>query len=176
MSARTARRWGHVDDQQVIQKFPADRADESFGKRVRPRRRHRRANHPAPITAKTPSKAAVNFASRSRIKNLSRQADSPTSISRFRACWVTDRPRGCRVTPQDMNPTGLDLDHEEHVDPAQQNRVDVEEVTRQQAVRLRAEEAPPSYRCPGRAGRMPAAAKIRRTVPPPPGCREPHWV
>ena len=37
---------GLVDDQQVIQTFPADGADESFGERVRPRRPHRRADHP----------------------------------------------------------------------------------------------------------------------------------
>lgn len=35
-----------VEDQQMIQTFPAHGADESFRERIRPRRAHRRADHP----------------------------------------------------------------------------------------------------------------------------------
>jgi len=52
---------GLVDDQQVIQPFPADGADESFGERVRLGARTGARITRAPIPAKTPSKAAAEL-------------------------------------------------------------------------------------------------------------------
>jgi hypothetical protein len=49
--------------------------------------------------AKTASNTARNFASRSRITNRNRPRSSPISMSRFRACWATQSPTGCGVTP-----------------------------------------------------------------------------
>jgi len=78
-------------------------------RRCAPSARHRRS--PAagrtgvlttrvPFPAETSSNAAVNLLSRSRIKNLNRPARSPTSITRFRVCWVVQAPAGCSVTPR----------------------------------------------------------------------------
>jgi hypothetical protein len=47
-----------------------------------------------PAAANTASNAAVNLASRSRIRKRNRSTWSPMSISRFRAAWVTHAPVG----------------------------------------------------------------------------------
>ena len=49
--------------------------------------------------AKTASKEAVNFMSRSRIRNLAAAAYSPSSIEMLRAVWVTQSVTGLAVTP-----------------------------------------------------------------------------
>ena len=43
---------------------------------------------------KTVSKAAVNLASRSRMRNRKRRPASSRSMSRLRACWVSQAPVG----------------------------------------------------------------------------------
>jgi hypothetical protein len=53
-----------------------------------------------PFPLKTPSNAAVNLQSRSRIMNMNRPARSPRSRRRLRACWVVQAPVGCAVTPR----------------------------------------------------------------------------
>ena len=92
---------GLVDDQQVIQPFPADGADESFGERVRPRRPHRRANHPGADTREN----AVEGGGRTsrpdqRIRNVNRPADPPDPrvAAVQRSFWAPTR-RGCNHTP-----------------------------------------------------------------------------
>ena len=51
----------------------------------------------APV--KTASKAAANLLSRSRIRNRNRSARSSRSMSRLRACWVTQAAVGWAVIP-----------------------------------------------------------------------------
>jgi hypothetical protein len=67
-------------------------------------------------------------------------------------------PRAIRVRAhtQDMDMAGADLDHEEHVDPAQGHRtVDMEEIAGQHRGRLRAQELPPRRAAALRRGRDP---------------------
>ena len=52
------------------------------------------------IAVKTASKAAVNLASRSRMRNRNRRPASSRSMSRLRACWVSQAPVGWAVTPR----------------------------------------------------------------------------
>jgi hypothetical protein len=42
-----------------------------------------------------------------------------------------------------VDPAGGKLDHKQHVQPLEQDRVDVEEVARQHALGLRGQELPP---------------------------------
>jgi hypothetical protein len=42
------------------------------------------------------------------------------------------------VTPRDVDPPGVVLDEEQHIEPSEKNGVDVEEVTGDQALRLSA--------------------------------------
>ena len=52
-----------------------------------------------PIEANTASNAAVNFASRSRIRWVNRHPASSSSPARLRASWVAHWPVGCGVIP-----------------------------------------------------------------------------
>ena len=78
---------------------PAGRCPPSAPGRAFPRRPHGVRSTVIPSAAKTASKAAVNFASRSRSRNWKRPTWPASSMSRFRACWVTHAPVGCGVTP-----------------------------------------------------------------------------
>jgi hypothetical protein len=84
------------DDQELVEAFAAQGADEAFGDGVRSRCPHRRTDDVDVGAAKTASKAAVNLLSRSRIKKRNWLAWSPRSMSRLRACWVPQAPVGGR--------------------------------------------------------------------------------
>ena len=103
----------------------------------------------APV--KTASKAAPNLASRSRIKNRNWSAWSPRSISRLRACWVTQAPVGWAVIPAMWTRRRV-LDYDEDVEPAQEDGVDVGEVDGEDRVGLRGEELAPGRSRPLRCG------------------------
>src|ERR1017187_4927014 len=66
------------------------------------------------LPAGTSSNAPVNLPSPSRIRKLKRSAGSPRSISRLR---LLGSPGSGRVggDAQDVDPAGLDLQHEEYV-------------------------------------------------------------
>jgi hypothetical protein len=55
---------------------------------------------------------------------------------------------------------GLDLHHEQDIQALQQDGIDVQEITRQDAGRLRSQELPPSRRRPARRGPSLAAARM----------------
>ena len=73
-------------------------ADEAFGDGVGPRRPHRGLMTRTSMAMKTASNAAVNLASRSRMRNRKRRPASSRSMSRLRACWVSQAPVGWAVT------------------------------------------------------------------------------
>src|SRR4051812_21529664 len=89
-----------VDDQDAVEEFSTDRADEAFGDRVGPRCLPRRLMTLMSMAVKTASKATVNLASRSRMRNRNRRPVSSRSMSRLCACWVSQAPVGCAVTPR----------------------------------------------------------------------------
>src|SRR4051794_14500578 len=88
----------------------------------------------------TVSKTAVNLVSRSRSRNRSESARWSRSISRFRACLGYPRAGGVSAHPDDVDLAGRQLQEEQHVDPSEEHRVDGEEITRQDAVGLGAQE------------------------------------
>ena len=73
-------------DQEVVEAFPSQGADEAFRDRVRRGCSDRRPNDPHVGADETASKDVVNLLSRSRIRNRNRLARSPRSMSRLRAC------------------------------------------------------------------------------------------
>jgi hypothetical protein len=87
------------DDQQPVQAFGADRPNPTLRVSVRIGRLHRREQHLGPSERNTSSKVRQNFASRSRSKKRTRRPRSPSTSSRFRACWATQAPSGLAVTP-----------------------------------------------------------------------------
>ena len=83
-------------DQEVVEAFLAQGADEAFRDRVARGARIGVRMTRMSVPVKTASKAAVNLLSRSRIRNRNWSARSPRSISRLRACWVTQLRWGGR--------------------------------------------------------------------------------
>jgi hypothetical protein len=80
-------------------------------------------------------------------------------------------PRRMRGDAQDVHRTGLDLQHDQHVQALQQHRVHVQEITGKDAGRLGGQELPPSRRCPSRRraepgrGQDPADRPLPHPVP-----------
>jgi hypothetical protein len=77
-----------VVDQQPVGAFGADAADEPFCVAVRPGCAGGIFTTSMASEVKTASKAAVNLASRSRIRKRKVLICSPRSIRRLRAAWV----------------------------------------------------------------------------------------
>jgi hypothetical protein len=76
-------------DQEVVEAFPAQGADEAFRDRIRAGCPDRGADDPDVGAGEDASNAVVNLLSRSRIRNRSRSVRSSRSMTRLRACWVT---------------------------------------------------------------------------------------
>jgi hypothetical protein len=88
-----------ADDQHSDQHLPPNRADPPLGEGVRPRWLHRRAQHPDPFAGED----RVERGSEPRV-TIADQESEPAGmlakLQRFRACWVTHAPAGCRVRPR----------------------------------------------------------------------------
>jgi hypothetical protein len=98
----------------------------------------------APMSVNTESNAAVN----SRVAIADQEPDRGGPLAQVHnqvACLLRD-PRPARMTgnPEDVHTPGVELHHEEHIQPSQQDSVDVDEVAGQQPVRLRAQELLPT--------------------------------
>jgi hypothetical protein len=86
-------------DEQPVEALASCGADKPLGERVPRGARTGVLMTRAPIDLITSSKGPTNFESRSRIKNLTTRPSSSSLAARFRACWVTQVPIGCAVTP-----------------------------------------------------------------------------
>jgi hypothetical protein len=89
-----------VPDQGAVKELPPASADPPLHDRVGTGAWTGLVRIRMRVAWKTSSKAAVNFVSRSRVRNLIVLAWPPGSISRFRACWVTHLPVGWAVLPR----------------------------------------------------------------------------
>jgi len=85
-----------ADDQQPVQALGTDRGDPAFGVALALGACTGVISTSVPSDRNTSSKARVNFASRWRMRNCNGRC---SSISRFRACWVTQAPSGWAVAP-----------------------------------------------------------------------------
>jgi hypothetical protein len=97
------------------------------------------------VAVNTASNAAVNLASRSRMRNRNRLAVSSRSMARLRACWVSQAPVGWAVTPRTWTRPGGVLDDEERVQPVQGDGVEVEQVAGEDGVRLGPQQLGPRW-------------------------------
>ena len=133
-----------TQDQHPVEQLTTYGADPAFGERIRSRRTHRCPQDSDALEAKIASKVSVNFASRSRMRNVNLTCSvwSAKSMSRLRACWATHAPVGFAVTPKTRTggstapsctmPTG-----------AEQDRVDMKQVARHHPLGLRRQELSP---------------------------------
>src|SRR4029450_6302882 len=95
-----------------------------------------------PSPRKTSSKAPLNLLSWSWIRNRIR-SKMPVKL-RLRACWVTQAPVGLVVQPA-MWTAAFEFDEEEHVEAAERDRLDGEEIAGEHAGGLQAEELAPAW-------------------------------
>ncbi len=115
-----------------------------------------------PIAAKTASNAAVNFASRSRIKNFKLSVRALEIYQQVAGLLGHPRARRVRGDPGQVHAPRAVLDEEQHVQAPQKQGIDVEEVHGQDRRGL-ARPGTPARPARG-AGSMPASLRICHTV------------
>src|SRR5215211_6443488 len=103
-----------------------------------------------PSLRNTSSKEAVNLVSRSWIRKRIR-SKRPVKL-RLRACWTTQAPDGFVVQPAKVDAPAFEFDEEEHVEAAQGDCLDGEEVAGEHAGGLPAKERRPAHRFAPRRG------------------------
>src|SRR5262249_12996217 len=121
------------------------------------------------------SNARLNFVSRSWIRKRGRWLRSSRSIRRLRACCVIQAVSGLLVQATLFDAARSDRDEERHLQPAQPDGVDGEEIAGEDGVarfaagtlasRRRHGRDPPSERRPPRAGPRTGCRTRRRRAP-----------
>jgi len=117
--------------------------------------------------ANTSSNAAVNLLSRSRIQEPETAgacAEIHEQVPGLLGSPGSGRVRG---DAQDIHGPGLDLHREQDVHAAEEDRVDMQKIARQDADACAARNCRQVGDARRGAGRSPAAARIRRIVPSP---------
>jgi hypothetical protein len=89
-----------VDDQDAVEEFAADGADEAFGDGVGPRRPHGRLDDPDVDGGEDCVEAGGEFGVTIADEKPKPLAASSRSMVRLRACWVNHSLVGCAVTPR----------------------------------------------------------------------------
>src|SRR5665213_1953991 len=88
-----------TEDEHPVQAFTPDGTNEALGEGVCSGARIGVRMVRMPSERNTSSKLVVNLVSRSRIRNLTGCARWASSQDRLLACWATQAPVGCAVTP-----------------------------------------------------------------------------
>ena len=87
-----------VDDQDAVEEFAADGADEAFGDRVRPRRSHRCSDD----RGVDGGEHGVEGGGELAVAVADQEPEAPVDVvevdNRLRASWVSHAPVGCAVT------------------------------------------------------------------------------
>jgi hypothetical protein len=86
-----------VEDERPVEALDPDRLDHALAVGVGVRGPDRGADDPHPLRAEHRVEWPLNFASRSRMRNRMAGELPSRSITRFRACWVTQAESGCAV-------------------------------------------------------------------------------
>ena len=139
-------------DQQVIEAFAAQRADEAFGDGVGPRRANRGADD-ADVGA---SEHCIEGGGELAVPVTDQEPKllgSITEVHEQVAGLLSDPgPGGMSGYSRYVHAAAAVLDHHEDVEAAQEDGVDVGEVDREDRVGLRGEELPPGRVGPSRGG------------------------
>jgi hypothetical protein len=104
------------------------------------------------MAVKTASKAAVNLASRSRMRNREARHGVVEVHEQVASLLGEPGPGGVGGDAEDVHSTGGVFDDEERVEPVQGDRVEVEQVAGQDCLGLRAEELRPGWSGAPRGG------------------------
>ncbi len=129
------------EDQQPVQALPACRSHEPLGICIRPRCPRRSEDHRGAVGAKDLIEGGAELGVPAWITKRTPARD-PEKL-RLRACCLTHWPVGLWCSGEVDAPTG-NLDQEEHVVAAPEGGLDREEVKRDEARRLPAQEVAPA--------------------------------
>jgi hypothetical protein len=141
-----------VEDQHPIQQLAADSADPSLSDAVRPRYPHRGARDADGLAGKHSIEdgGELAVAISDQAPELSRAV---AEVHQQVPCLLGDPGSGrVRGDAEQVHAAGGMLDHEQDVEPVQQQRVDAEEVRGENAVCLRAQEFCPAGPLAARCG------------------------
>ena len=148
-----------VDDQDAVEEFAADGADEAFGDRVGPRRAHR---CPDDLDVDG-GEDGVEGRGELGVAVADQEPEAPAGVVEVhgQVAGLLGQPRAGRVRgdAEDVYAAGGVLDDEERVQPVQGDGVEVEQVAGQDPVRLGAQELGPGG--PGSSGRGIDARALR---------------
>ena len=156
-----------VDDQDAVEEFAADGADEAFGDGVGPRRPHGRLDD----RDVDGGEDGVEGGGELGVAIADEEPEPLAGVVEVhgQVAGLLGQPRAGRVRgdPEDVHPAGGVLDDEERVEPVQGDGVEVKQVAGQDPVRLGPQEFGP--RGSGAAGRgsMPALCRIFQMVEAP---------
>jgi hypothetical protein len=112
-----------------------------------------------PVAVNTPSNTVVNLASRSRIKEFEAVSVILEVHQEITGLLGHPRARGMGGDSGQVHAPGAMLNEEQHVQAAQEHRVDVEEVRGEDRLRLGLQERPPGL--PGPSGCRSMSASLR---------------
>ena len=151
-----------TDDQQLIEALPANRADPAFGDRVGVGRLHRRADDlaagGAPDIIEHPGELGVSVAD----QELPRRSLIAKIDQQIASLLGNPQSRGMVGDATKMHPPAAKFDEEQHMQLAQPDSIDGEEVARDDPGGLLTQERPPARRGASRRGSRPWARSTRR--------------
>ncbi len=120
-----------ADDQEPVETFRSDGADEPLGVSVRLRRLHRRVDHSDPFAAEHLVEGCCELA----VAIVEQEADPFEEAGEAEVARLLNDPGPGRVrrTAGEVDAPALEFDEEEHVEAAQRDRLDGKEVASEQA-------------------------------------------
>ena len=132
-----------VDDQDAVEEFAADGADEAFGDGVGPRRPHRCLDDPDVDGGEDGVEGGGELGV--AVPDEEPEATAGVVEIHEQVAGLLGQPGtgGVRGDAEDVHPAGGVLDDEERVEPVQGDRVEVEQVTGEDRVRLGPQELGP---------------------------------
>ena len=136
----------------AVEEFAADRPDEAFGDRIRPRCPHRRLDDPDVDGGEDGVEGGGELA----VAVADEEPEAAVGVVEVyqQIAGVLGEPGAGRVggDAEDVHPTAGVLDDEERVQPVLGDRVDVEQVAGEDRLGLRSEELRPGRSGPPRRG------------------------
>jgi hypothetical protein len=151
-------------DQEVVEAFPAQCPDEPFRDRVRPRRSYRGADD-ADVGA---GEDGVERGGELTVPVADQEPELIGAVAEVheQVAGLLGDPGSCGVGGDagEVRAAAVVFDHDEDVEAAQQDGVDVGEVDREDPVGLCGQELSPAGPRPAGAGSRPALFKISQTV------------
>jgi hypothetical protein len=132
-----------TDDQHAVQQLMTDCADPSLSHRVRARRPRGRPQSPDALG----SEDGIEGVGELRVPVTKQKPELPHVVCQIheQVAGLLGHPRPGRVggDAQDVDAAGGKLDHEQHIQPPEQHRVDMEQVARQDPLGLDGQELSP---------------------------------